>query len=278
MFPAPAASPFHWDADDTFNSDAHDLVSRMAHSRSLWLAIGAMVVLASSTSSQAAAKPAETGPRYYRVSLRAPTGHYVCAEENGGLAVVANRSELGAWETFTLVDVNGGSLSSGDQIRISTSLGYAFCADDGGALNASRMMSGDWELFTIPLLSEGSIRSGARVAIRSRNGYFVAEDGGGGVVNANRARQGPWEAFTIDFYRATILLAESLSAVASTGGEVGEDELYFANLMTKELIRRSGGAEKGLKFDEADYWRLKPGDPIEAVSYTHLTLPTSDLV
>jgi hypothetical protein len=38
-----------------------------------------------------------------QIALRAANGQYVCAESGGGQEVVANRNEIGAWETFWLV-------------------------------------------------------------------------------------------------------------------------------------------------------------------------------
>ncbi|HSL81312.1 MAG TPA: S8 family peptidase, partial [Thermoanaerobaculia bacterium] len=48
------------------------------------------------------------------VNLQASNGQYVVAENGGGGVINANRNVAAAWETFTLVDRNGGLLQHGD--------------------------------------------------------------------------------------------------------------------------------------------------------------------
>lgn len=45
----------------------------------------------------------EVGDR--QVALKANNGQYLCAEKGGGQTVVANRSEIGPWETFEMINV-----------------------------------------------------------------------------------------------------------------------------------------------------------------------------
>src|SRR6476646_3853593 len=40
-------------------------------------------------------------------------GNYIGAQNNGGGAVIATATVARTWETFTLLDINGGSLVSG---------------------------------------------------------------------------------------------------------------------------------------------------------------------
>ena len=57
---------------------------------------------------------------------------------------------------------------------------------------------------------------------------------------------------------------------------------YEFNLSIEELEKRTNKdyliTKKFLKADAPEYLELKEGDKIAPVSYTHLTLPTSDLV
>jgi hypothetical protein len=53
---------------------------------------------------------------------------YLGAQNNGGGAVVATATTARAWETFTVDDLNGGSLESGDQVRIRAGSGQYFPA------------------------------------------------------------------------------------------------------------------------------------------------------
>lgn len=144
--------------------------------------------------------PGFGGGTPYNVSLQADNGMYVVAEDNGGGAVNANRTAIGAWEMFTLRDLNGGTLDHGDQIVIETGAGWFFRADGGGGagLDAAAAAVGSWETFTIEKQGGGTITNGAIVAIRAGSGhYMVAEGGGGAEVNANRGAWGPWETFTL---------------------------------------------------------------------------------
>jgi hypothetical protein len=135
------------------------------------------------------------------IGLRTDNGHYVVAESGGGERVYANRTGQGAWETFTLVDVNGGTLQSGDTVRLQAYNGDYLVAEGGGndTVNANRLVPGAWEQFRIiRTAGPGTIVNGNTVALQSINGYYVcAEGGGGGLVNANRTAIGPWETFTI---------------------------------------------------------------------------------
>jgi Domain of unknown function (DUF5010)/DUF5010 C-terminal domain len=133
--------------------------------------------------------------------FRTDNGHYLVAESGGGERMYANRTSQGAWESFTLIDRNGGSLQSGDPIRLQAHDGYYVAAELGGGdtVNANRWTPGAWEEFRIiRTAGPGVISNGDQVAIQSiNNNYFSAEAGGGGLLNANRTAIGPWETFTI---------------------------------------------------------------------------------
>ena len=65
------------------------------------------------------------GAAEYAVGLRTgERGTYVVAEEGGGGAVNANRPARGAWETFTLRDLNGGALQHGDEVALRSTDGH----------------------------------------------------------------------------------------------------------------------------------------------------------
>lgn len=137
----------------------------------------------------------------YTINIQSVDGYYVCTEGGGWREVVANRTGPGPWETFTLYDVNGGSLEDGDAVFIQGINGPFLCAEGGGGHNvvANRYYPGPWEQFTfVKLFGTGTIGSGDQVAIQANNGqYWCAENGGGSVVNANRSAIGPWEEFTL---------------------------------------------------------------------------------
>ena len=134
------------------------------------------------------------------IHLRALNGQYVVAEGAGGGAVNANRDGAGPWETFALVDLNGGGLNHGDPVRLRTWDGrHYLMASPGGALDARSTNPGGWETFTLERRAgPGAVREGDAIGLRSaHNLYAVAENGGGSVVNADRGGFGPWEEFRI---------------------------------------------------------------------------------
>lgn len=136
-----------------------------------------------------------------KVALRSVNGSYVTAEGGGGGDVTCNRLKIGPWETFILVDKNGGGLISGDSVNLRASNGLYVVAENGGDanVNANRAVAGPWESFTIVKVggAGNTIKPGDSVAFRSSAGkYLTAEGGGGQNVTCNRAAVGAWETFT----------------------------------------------------------------------------------
>jgi hypothetical protein len=149
-------------------------------------------------------------PDGYPTAFQSVDGHFVVAEGGGGSVVNADRSAIGSWETFTLIDLNGGSLESGDLVNIQSVGGYFVVAEGGGGdvVNANRTGAFAWETFRIEKVGGCcGINSGDTISLQAYNGwnggggnYVVAEGGGGSVVNANRAAVGAWETFTIHIF------------------------------------------------------------------------------
>jgi RHS repeat-associated protein len=157
------------------------------------------------------AKPSAT------VALRSINGYYVVAENNNDdnfRDVNANRSAIGPWETFTIIDIDEGSLESGDQIylRAGDIDRYVF-AWGGGEPNPGGRLNTKWyyntlEKFTIRKAdgSPGIIDHDTDISLQSPNGYYVVAEGGGapqgsappaGQMFANRTAVGAWEKFRL---------------------------------------------------------------------------------
>jgi hypothetical protein len=138
------------------------------------------------------------GATEHEVSLRtAERGLYVVAELGGGGVVNANREGRGPWETFTLRDLNGGEVKSGDVVAFRTHDGHWLTAEGGGGSKLIARGEGPhaWEKFVIDRLDE------ERVTLETENGhYLVAEGGGGSVVNADREAAGAWETFVLELH------------------------------------------------------------------------------
>jgi hypothetical protein len=150
----------------------------------------------SSTGPTSTPTPApSTGTAVKRVvNLKSSNGRFMVAEQGGGAVVNANRDAAGPWESFTLVDLNGGELADGDKVALQAMNGQYVCAEQGGGgvVNANRQAVGPWETFTFKRLA------GGKVALQAMNGQFVcAEGGGGGKLIANRGAVGDWESFTL---------------------------------------------------------------------------------
>lgn len=138
-----------------------------------------------------------------RVALRASNGtNYLVAESGGGGSVMANRTSAGAWETFTVTNLGGGPLVSGDLVALSTASGTHFWQAVGGGgstLRATGAAIGPFETFVIDRGSPGPIRHGEQVTLKAVSSpfYVIAESGGGGGVHVNSANKALWETFTL---------------------------------------------------------------------------------
>jgi hypothetical protein len=137
------------------------------------------------------------------VSFKTVLGsRYMGAQDNGGGAVTATATTAQEWEKFTIDDINGGALESGDTIFIRAGTGQYFQAANGGGstLNAASWNRLGWETFRIVKQNgSGVIANGDIVGLQTvTTGHWVsAENGGGGTVFAYGAALGPWEQLTI---------------------------------------------------------------------------------
>src|SRR5262245_42919266 len=91
------------------------------------------------------------------VTLQTINGKFIVAENGGAGIVNANRDVAAAWESFQLVDNNGGSLDSGDLVFLRAGNGNFFSAENGGGgiVNANRAQPFDWETFRIGRVAGG---------------------------------------------------------------------------------------------------------------------------
>lgn len=92
-----------------------------------------------------------------RVAVRTASGQYLCAEGGGGAELIANRTAIGPWETFTIVHANlsVGEITSGQGVILRTANGQFLCAEGGGGreVTADRASIGPWETFTVEIES-----------------------------------------------------------------------------------------------------------------------------
>jgi hypothetical protein len=136
------------------------------------------------------------------VTFRTGLGQaYLGAQNNGGSAVLATAAVAREWETFSLVDRNGGALESGDLVNVRAGGGQFLQAVNGGgsSLNAASANMLDWETFRIVKPGGGRIQSGDGIGLQTltSENWVSAENGGGGAVYAYGAAFGPWEQLVI---------------------------------------------------------------------------------
>jgi RHS repeat-associated protein len=156
------------------------------------------------------------------IALRSINGYYVVEDRVESIdvnpdfrGVNANRTGIGPWETFDLIDINEGSLESGDQIQLrtywQTSPRYV---NAGPRYPGNRLYTlwGDYPPITTFKIrkvdgSPGIIDNDTDISLQSTfdDKYVVAESGGApqgspppqGQMLANRTAVGPWETFRL---------------------------------------------------------------------------------
>jgi hypothetical protein len=125
------------------------------------------------------------------ISLRAHANNGIVTAENAGAApLIANRTALGAWEQFDLIDRGGGNVA----LRARANNQYV-CADNAGVqpLIANRTAIGPWETFQLIHNPDGSVSFRAQ----ANNMLVTAENAGNSPLIANRTAIGPWEEFDL---------------------------------------------------------------------------------
>jgi hypothetical protein len=125
------------------------------------------------------------------ISLRAHANNmYVTAENAGAAALIANRTAIGPWEQFDLLDAGGGNVAMRAHAN-----NMIVTADNAGtaALIANRTAIGGWETFQLITNANGSVSLKAF----ANNNYVTAENAGAQPLIANRTAIGTWEQFDL---------------------------------------------------------------------------------
>ncbi len=132
-------------------------------------------------------------------ALQTQTQRFVSADDAGGASVRVDAPSFLDWEYLTLVDHNGGSLASGDEISILTKNGHHLMAlnGGGGAVDATSTNELSWERFTIVEVGGGgAIDDHDLVAIRAASGHYFSA-GSGGLLRADAASIGASSTFSL---------------------------------------------------------------------------------
>jgi hypothetical protein len=135
--------------------------------------------------------PVVGGTATTSVALRAhANARYVCADNAGADPLIANRTAVGSWETFDVLDAGNGNIA----LRAHANNMIVSAANAGAAsLVANRTAIGLWETFQLIHNADGSV--GLRAVVN--NDYVTAENAGAQPLIANRTAIGGWEEFDL---------------------------------------------------------------------------------
>jgi hypothetical protein len=161
-------------------------------------ALPLLVIVMSATAQDAAQLPPER-----KVALKTTTGYYITAENGGGSGVNTDRTELGPWETFTMVAVSPGVFA------FRTAEGAYLtdlAAEQRGrrmartSLGANRNTMDASTHFKVMMLGV----DGPMVALVTSSGKYVTAENNGGVkargaraISTDRSEIGAWEQFVL---------------------------------------------------------------------------------
>ncbi|HEY0784022.1 MAG TPA: hypothetical protein VGE98_16310, partial [Thermoanaerobaculia bacterium] len=126
------------------------------------------------------------GTSLHRVALLSSSGPYVVAEGGGAGDVRADGWSLDTRAVFTIRDLSGGPLRTGDAVTIQAHNGMYLHADERGALRADSLTAGAAERFVLRKASGKGVTifPGDPVAIQSSTGRYLEVDGGNSALRA----------------------------------------------------------------------------------------------
>lgn len=130
------------------------------------------------------------------------TGHYLTALGGSGSLLNAVGPGRGTWQTFYLVDQNGGALAHGDVVSIRTGPSDTFVSAGtaGQSVRADATSDGSalarWSIHRV--LGAGTVQDGDEIGFRneSRFRFMTAINDGGTTVVSDAVALGDWERFT----------------------------------------------------------------------------------
>jgi hypothetical protein len=159
-------------------------------------------------------------PTNLSVRLQAGMGYYVVAEGGGGGRVLANTKKTITGTMFTLVDINGGQLVSGEKVYLKTSNGKNYVVAEGGGggiVKANRTVPREWETFIIrSATGQSTIKLGDTVSLQAYKRQFLsAVSVGNRLVSATGQRVGSNERFKLVSAYLTVS-ARSMAVQRST--------------------------------------------------------------
>ncbi|HYC84337.1 MAG TPA: carbohydrate-binding protein, partial [Chryseosolibacter sp.] len=104
--------------------------------------------------------------------------------ENGTTAMRCNRTAIGGWEQFTVVDAGGGKVALRSMNK------YVSSENGVAAITCNRTTIGEWEKFDWIVNADG------KISLRGNNGKYISSENGAAAMTCTRASIGGWEAFS----------------------------------------------------------------------------------
>jgi hypothetical protein len=119
------------------------------------------------------------------ITLKGSNNLYV-SSENGTQAMNCNRTTVGGWETFLVVDAGNGkiALKSNDK--------YVSSENGQQPITCNRSAIGIWEQFDWVTNADGSI------SLKGNNGLYISSEDGLQPMTCNRTTVGGWESFRLN--------------------------------------------------------------------------------
>jgi len=114
-----------------------------------------------------------------RVNLQSPDGMYISATRNFVPSLQANVEKPGMYEFFVLEDVNGGSLQSGDPVRIYAHSGYVSASESNNVLLAGTKPQEMLGFQIERADGAGAIRNHDKVYFKTADGTAIVQEGNG---------------------------------------------------------------------------------------------------
>ncbi|GAA3950229.1 T9SS type A sorting domain-containing protein [Chitinophaga oryziterrae] len=120
-------------------------------------------------------------------------GGFYVSSENGGAAMNCNRTSVGPWENFTVVDAGNGT------IALQGNNGLYVSATSPMYCNSSTMVPFNW-------IDTGN----NAVAFQSAAGLYICSENGAASMNCNRTAIGGWETFN---WNSTVAARQAVTMV-----------------------------------------------------------------
>jgi GH25 family lysozyme M1 (1,4-beta-N-acetylmuramidase) len=155
--------------------------------------------------------------------LARANNRYVTAASAGTEPLIADRTAIGSWEQFSVVDAGSGFvglLAHADRRYVT--------AESAGSqpLIANRTAIGSWEKFRIVSNADGTVS----LLANANNRYVTAEGAGTKPLIANRTAIGTWEKFDRVSPPATVGLRAAVNSRYVTAASAGSQPLIASSV------------------------------------------------